>query len=138
MSEKKKIVVADDEPFILSALQDTLSDDYAIYTASNGKEAIKLVEKVMPNLIILDVMMPEMDGLEACKQLKKNKETSSIPVIILTAKGQITDIEKGFKSGADAYVVKPFSPARLIEKVEEIFEKVEMRKKIIEDKKKIQ
>ncbi len=137
MPEKKKIVVADDEPFILSALQDTLSDDYSVYTASNGKEAIKTVEKVMPDLIILDVMMPEMDGLEACKQLKKNKETASIPVIILTAKGQITDIEKGFKSGADAYVVKPFSPARLIEKVEEIFEKVEMRKKIIEEKKKI-
>lgn len=137
MAEKKKIVVADDEPFILSALQDTLSEDYSVYTASNGKEAIKTVEKVMPDLIILDVMMPEMDGLEACKQLKRNKETASIPVIILTAKGQITDIEKGFKSGADAYVVKPFSPARLIEKVEEIFEKVEMRKKIIEDKKKI-
>ncbi len=136
MSEKKKIVVADDEPFILSALQETLSEDYAVYTASNGKEAIKTVEKVQPDLIILDVMMPEMDGLEACKQLKKSKETSSIPVIILTAKGQITDIEKGFKSGADAYVVKPFSPARLIEKVEEIFEKVEMRKKIIEEKKK--
>lgn len=137
MAEKKKIVVADDEPFILSALQDTLSEDYSVYTASNGKEAIKIVEKVMPALVILDVMMPEMDGLEACKQLKKNKETASIPVIILTAKGQITDIEKGFKSGADAYVVKPFSPARLIEKVEEIFEKIDMRKKIIEDKKKI-
>lgn len=135
MAEKKKIVVADDEPFILSALQDTLSDDYEVYTASNGKEAIKMVEKVSPDLIILDVMMPEMDGLEACKQLKKNKETAVIPVIILTAKGQITDIEKGFKSGADAYVVKPFSPARLLEKVEEIFEKVKMRKKIIEEKK---
>lgn len=135
MAEKKKIVVADDEPFILSALQDTLSDDYEVYTASNGKEAIKMVEKVSPDLILLDVMMPEMDGLEACKQLKKNKETAAIPIIILTAKGQITDIEKGFKSGADAYIVKPFSPARLLEKVEEIFEKVKMRKKIIEEKK---
>ena len=136
MAEKKKIVVADDEPFILSALQDTLSDDYSVYTAANGRLAISEVEKVRPDMVILDVMMPEMDGLEACKQLKKNKDTSTIPVILLTAKGQITDIEKGFKSGADAYVVKPFSPARLIEKVEEIFEKVEMRKKIIEDKKK--
>jgi CheY-like chemotaxis protein len=81
-------------------------------------------------------MMPDMDGLEACKVLKKDKVTAAIPVILLTAKGQITDIEKGFKSGADAYVVKPFSPARLIEKVEEIFEKVQMRRKIIEDKKK--
>ena len=120
---KKKIVVADDEPFILT-------------TASNGAEAIKVAQRVMPDLIILDVMMPEMDGLDACKNLKRDKLTSTIPVILLTAKGQITDIEKGFKSGADAYVVKPFSPARLIEKVEEIFEKVEMRKKIMEDKKK--
>jgi CheY-like chemotaxis protein len=133
---KKRVVVADDEPFILSALQDTLSDSYSVTTASNGAEAIKVAERVMPDLIILDVMMPEMDGLEACKNLKRNKITSSIPVILLTAKGQITDIEKGFKSGADAYVVKPFSPARLIEKVEEIFEKVEMRKKIMDDKKK--
>jgi CheY-like chemotaxis protein len=136
MADKKKVVVADDEPFILSALQDTLSDSYSVTTASNGAEAIKVVQRVMPDLIILDVMMPEMDGLEACKNLKRDKLTSSIPVILLTAKGQITDIEKGFKSGADAYVVKPFSPARLIEKVEEIFEKVEMRKKIMEDKKK--
>ena len=134
MANKKKIVCADDEPFILSALQDTLSDEYAVFSASNGKDAIKEVEKVTPDLIILDVMMPEMDGLEACKQLKKDKATASIPVILLTAKGQITDIEKGFKSGADAYVVKPFSPARLIEKVEEIFEKVEMRKKMKDDK----
>ncbi|MGD0566031.1 MAG: response regulator [Candidatus Goldiibacteriota bacterium] len=133
---KKKIVVADDEPFILSALQDTLSDSYSVTTASNGAEAIRLAQRVMPDLIILDVMMPEMDGLDACKNLKRDKLTSTIPVILLTAKGQITDIEKGFKSGADAYVVKPFSPARLIEKVEEIFEKVEMRKKIMEDKKK--
>jgi CheY-like chemotaxis protein len=128
--------VADDEPFILSALQDTLSDSYSVTTASNGAEAIKVAQRVMPDLIILDVMMPEMDGLDACKNLKRDKLTSTIPVILLTAKGQITDIEKGFKSGADAYVVKPFSPARLIEKVEEIFEKVEMRKKIMEDKKK--
>lgn len=134
MAGKKKVVVADDEPFILSALKDTLSDEYEVFTASNGKEAVKLVEKNPPDLIILDVMMPEMDGLEACKHLKKDKISASIPIILLTAKGQITDIEKGFKSGADAYVVKPFSPARLLEKVEEIFEKVAMRKKIIEDK----
>ena len=129
MADKKKIVVADDEPSILSALRDILSDDYSVYTATNGRLAISEVEKVSPDMVILDVLMPEMDGLEACRQLKKNKDTSTIPVILLTAKGQITDIEKGFKSGADAYVVKPFSPARLIEKVEEIFEKVEMRKR---------
>ncbi|HPD18799.1 MAG TPA: response regulator, partial [Candidatus Goldiibacteriota bacterium] len=113
MAEKKKIVVADDEPFILSALQDTLSEQYSVYSATNGKIAIEEVRNVKPDLIILDIMMPEMDGLEACKILKRDKETSGTPIILLTAKGQITDIEKGFKSGADAYVVKPFSPARL-------------------------
>jgi len=129
MADKKKIVVADDEPSILSALRDILSDDYSVYTATNGRLAISEVEKVSPDMVILDVLMPEMDGLEACRQLKKNKDTSTIPVILLTAKGQITDIEKGFISGADAYVVKPFSLEKLIEKVEEIFEKVEMRKR---------
>jgi two-component system, OmpR family, alkaline phosphatase synthesis response regulator PhoP len=135
MGDKKKIVVADDEPFILSALQDTLSEEFQVFTASNGREAVELVGKVNPDLIILDVMMPEMDGLETTRVLKQEKAISATPIILLTAKGQITDIEKGFKSGADAYIVKPFSPARLIEKVEEIFEKVEMRKKIVEDKK---
>ena len=76
---KKKIVVADDEPFILSALQDTLSDSYSVTTASNGAEAIRLAQKVMPDLIILDVMMPEMDGLDACKNLKRDKLTVDNP-----------------------------------------------------------
>lgn len=128
MTDKKKIVVADDEPFILLALRDILSDDYSVYTATNGSLAISEVKKVNPDMVILDVMMPEMDGFEACKQLKKNKKTSAIPVILLTAKGQIMDIEKGFKSEADEYIVKPFSPTKLIEKVEEIFKKIAMEK----------
>ncbi len=127
-TEKKKILVADDEPFILSALQDTLAEAFEVYTATNGKEAIKIVEKIIPDLVILDVMMAEMDGFEACTNIKNNPVTTNIPVILLTAKGQLADVEKGVKCGADAYVVKPFSPAKLIEKVEEIFEKVKMRK----------
>ena len=123
MADKKKIVVADDEPVILSTLLDTLSDDYDVYTASNGRLAISEVEKTMPDLVILDVMMPDMDGIEACKELKKNKATSAIPVILLTVKSLATDINIGYESGAEAYVVKPFSPVKLIEKVEEIFNK---------------
>ncbi len=123
MADKKKIVIADDEPIILSTLSDILSDKYQIYTAANGRQAISEVEKTKPDMVILDVMMPEMDGIEACRQLKKNKATSAIPVILLTVKGMAMDIEIGIKSGADLYVIKPFSPEKLIEKVEEIFKK---------------
>jgi len=99
-TEKKKILVADDEPFILSALQDTLAEAFEVYTATNGKEAIKIVEKIIPDLVILDVMMAEMDGFEACTNIKNNPVTTNIPVILLTAKGQLADVEKGVKCGA--------------------------------------
>jgi DNA-binding response OmpR family regulator len=81
-------------------------------------------------MVILDVMMPEMDGIEVVRYMKNDRDLSSITIILLTAKGQIIDIEKGFKTGIDAYIVKPFSPARLIEKIEEIFERDKMREKI--------
>ncbi len=123
MADKKKIVIVDDEPIMISMLTEVLSDAYNVYSAVNGRLAISEVEKTKPDMVILDILMPVMDGIEACKELKKNKVTSAIPVILLTAKGMITDIEKGLKSGADAYVVKPFSPFKLIQKVEEIFEK---------------
>jgi DNA-binding response OmpR family regulator len=126
----RHIVIADDEPFILSAITDTLSDDYDIFAAANGKSALSEIKKNRTDMVILDVMMPEMDGIEVVRYMKNDRDLSSIPIILLTAKGQIIDIEKGFKTGIDAYIVKPFSPARLIEKIEEIFERDKMREKI--------
>jgi len=130
MSNKKTIVIADDQPFILSAINDSLSEDYEIFTATNGKSALSAIKKNNTDMAILDVMMPEMDGIEVCRYMKNNDDLDKIPVILLTAKGQIIDIERGFKAGIDAYIVKPFSPARLIEKIEEIFERDKMREKV--------
>jgi DNA-binding response OmpR family regulator len=130
MSDKKTIVVADDEPFILSAIKDTLSDDYNVLTAADGKAALSMIKKNRTDMVVLDVMMPEMDGIEVCRYMKNEEDLSSIPIILLTAKGQIIDIEKGFKAGIDAYIVKPFSPARLIEKIEELFARDKMREKV--------
>jgi CheY-like chemotaxis protein len=130
MSNKKTIVIADDEPFILSAVNDTLSDDYNVITATNGKSALTMIRKHKPDMVVLDVMMPEMDGVEVVRELKNDETLAYIPVILLTAKGQMMDIEKGFKSGVNAYMVKPFSPEKLMEKIEELFEVEKMKEKV--------
>ncbi len=127
---RKKILVTEDEKNILDSLKEILGDDYDVITATNGAEGVKAAEAHKPDLILLDVMMPVMDGMSACKRIKANKDTAHIPVIFLTAKGQVYDMEEGIKAGAYAYMIKPFSPARLLAKIEEVFEKIETRKKM--------
>ena len=88
------------------------------------------IRKHKPDMVVLDVMMPEMDGVEVVRELKNDETLAYIPVILLTAKGQMMDIEKGFKSGVNAYMVKPFSPEKLMEKIEELFEVEKMKEKV--------
>jgi CheY-like chemotaxis protein len=130
MNKKGTILVIDDEPAILSALVETLEDDYSLMTATNGKEALSLLEKKLPDMIISDVSMPVMDGLEFMSNLKKKGLNIKVPLVYLSAKGQITDVEKGVSLGAYGYLVKPFLPTRLLDKVEEVFEKLAERKKM--------
>jgi putative two-component system response regulator len=109
-SLKPNILVADDEPFFLELLTNTLSADYAVTVAKNGNQVLRrALSSKRPHLILLDVMMPEMDGYEACRRLKENPLTSEIPVIFLTAKGDETDELKGFELGAVDYITKPIS-----------------------------
>lgn len=118
----QKILVVDDEPHIVRLVQVNLEKaGYTVSTASNGREALDVVEEVQPDLVVLDVMMPEMDGLEALKRLKENPVTSEIPVILLTAKAQDADVFEGWKSGADLYLTKPFNPGELLLFVQRIF-----------------
>lgn len=124
---KKSIVVADDEPNILSALKEILTDKYFVYTAVDGVEALKQAREIRPSALLLDVLMPGMGGFEACAILKADEKIKSIPVIFLTAKAQTEDVEKGFASGADAYIAKPFSAEKLLQKVEEVITKAEIR-----------
>ena len=121
-----KILVVDDEPHIVRLIQVNLEKQgYAVVTASNGKEALATVAEERPDLVVLDVMMPEMDGMETLKRLKENPVTHEIPVILLTAKAQDSDVFEGWKSGADLYLTKPFNPGELLLFVQRIFKSKE-------------
>jgi CheY-like chemotaxis protein len=127
-TEKKKIVVADDNAGILTALQETLEGSYVVYTAQDGEEAVRVVTKIKPDLVILDVSMPLLDGLEACKRIKNDMNTAHIPVIFLTAKSQLEDTQKAYSSGGDSFMAKPFLPEKLLQKVTEMIQKSELKK----------
>jgi len=118
----KKILIVDDQPEVRELVEVTLRvEDYNILQAKNGKKAIEIVKAEKPDLIIMDIMMPgELDGLEATRIIKNDPETNDCKIIMLTAKGQQADREKGFEAGADDYFVKPFSPLELIKTVEEV------------------
>jgi len=118
----KKILVVDDEPEVRRLVEVTLrSGDYEILQAEDGEKAIDIARTEIPDLIIMDVMMPgDIDGFEAARILKNNPETKAIAIVMLTARGQEADKEKGSEVGADDYFVKPFSPLELIKKIEEV------------------
>jgi two-component system, OmpR family, alkaline phosphatase synthesis response regulator PhoP len=110
-----KILAVDDEKHIVRLVQINLQKaGYEVATASTGREALERVAEFHPDLIVMDVMMPEMDGFEALKKLKESPETREIPVIMLTAKAQDADVFRGWQSGADLYLTKPFNPAELL------------------------
>ena len=116
-----KILAVDDEKHIVRLVEINLKKaGYEVTTASNGREALEAVALSTPDLIVMDVMMPEMDGFAALKKLKENSATSNIPVIMLTAKAQDADVFKGWQSGADLYLTKPFNPAELLTFVQRI------------------
>jgi two-component system alkaline phosphatase synthesis response regulator PhoP/two-component system response regulator VicR len=98
---------------------------YEVVTAFDGKEALQKVEDERPDLVVLDVMMPYMDGFEVLQNLRRNPSTRDIPVIMLTAKAQDADVFKGWQSGVDCYLTKPFNPMELISFVKRIFKSLE-------------
>ena len=115
---KGKILIVDDEEDILTLLEYNLQKEgHRTVGVKTGEAALQLVEEENPDLIILDLMLPEIDGLEVCRILKSNEKTSDIPIIMLTAKGEEADIVVGLEIGADDYVTKPFSPRVLLARV---------------------
>jgi len=119
----KKILVCDDEPYILMALTDAVEmEGYECVTAINGREALERARETLPDLIMLDIMMPFMDGFEVCRELKADAATRDIPIIMLTAKSQQVDIQKGKDAGADDYITKPFRPSTLRKKFNEVLD----------------
>ncbi|MDP1853709.1 MAG: response regulator transcription factor [Candidatus Omnitrophota bacterium] len=130
---KEKILVVDDEKDIVKMLDYNLKKEgFRVISAEDGKAALNLAEREHPDLIILDLMLPEIDGLEVCKILKKQDKTSGIPIIMLTAKSQETDKIVGLELGADDYVTKPFSPKELIARVKAVLRRVKEKEKIPE------
>jgi two-component system, OmpR family, response regulator MprA len=106
---KPKILVIDDDFIVLDLLRDTLvMDGFEVITASSGLEGLGQLIKEQPDLVLLDIMMPNMDGYELCQKLKQSKSTSALPIIIVSAKAQPEDIEVGMALGVDDYITKPF------------------------------
>lgn len=118
----RKILTCDDEKHIVRLIQVNLErQGYEVITAFNGAECLEKVKEDRPDLIVLDVMMPEMTGFEVLDALKQNPETENIPVIMLTARAQDSDVLRGWQSGVECYLTKPFNPMELIAFVKRIF-----------------
>ncbi len=115
--EKQTILVVDDTPENIDILVGVLKTDYKVKAAPNGEKALQVVKKSPPDLILLDIMMPVMDGYETCRRLKENPASREIPIIFLTAKTEIEEVVKGFDLGAVDYVTKPFNPTELMARV---------------------
>lgn len=115
MDNKKTVMVVDDNPDIITIVRTILEGKgYNVLSATSGPELLDLLKTQKPDLIILDIMMPEMDGLEVLTRLKGMTETATIPVILLTAKVQYEDVLGGYKLGADYYITKPFTSTQLV------------------------
>lgn len=118
---KNKILVVDDEQDLVKLIRYHLEKDgYKVITAFDGEDALFLARREKPELIILDLMLPGMDGFEVCRKLKTNQELANSAIVMLTAKGEEDDITIGLRLGADDYVTKPFSPKELIARVEAV------------------
>lgn len=120
-----KILLVDDEQDILEIIGYNLSQEgYQVFTASNGREAVEKAEKELPNLIILDVMMPEMDGMEACEHIRRIPSLQNTIITFLTARGEDYSQVAGFDAGADDYITKPVKPKVLVSKVKALLRRV--------------
>ncbi|MEZ4649742.1 MAG: response regulator [Candidatus Eisenbacteria bacterium] len=123
---KKRILVVDDEIYIVHILEFSLTmEGYEVVTASCGEDALRKAKERRPHLIVLDVMMPGMDGLEVARRLRADGETAEVPILMLSAKGRPIDREAGIENGADDYILKPFSPRRLLDRIRNLFERDE-------------
>lgn len=112
---RESVLVVDDEEDILELIQYNLEKEgYRVKTVKTGEECLAIVDKLGPDIVVLDLMLPGLDGLEVCKRLKRSEATRNIPVLMLTAKSEDSDIVSGLELGADDYITKPFSPKVLI------------------------
>lgn len=120
----KKILIVDDEPNIVMSLEYIFKkENFTVFIARDGEEAIEIVNNNHPDIILLDIMMPNVDGFQVLQYLKGNSDLSKIKVLFLSAKNKISDIELGLQLGADKYMSKPFSTKKLVSEVKELLNK---------------
>ena len=130
VSARKKILVVDDEQDILALLDYNLEKEgYRVLRALDGQQAIKIAKHELPDLIVLDLMLPVIDGLEVCQILKQSDQTKNIPILMLTAKSEESDVIVGLQLGADDYVTKPFSPKVLLARIKAILRRFLQKQK---------
>jgi two-component system alkaline phosphatase synthesis response regulator PhoP len=117
---EQKLLIVDDEPHIRMLIEQTLEEledeDVTFLTADNGEDALEIIKEQKPELVFLDVMMPKMNGMEVCRRVKKELFLNDVYIILLTAKGQELDRQKGHDVGADVYMTKPFDPEEILAK----------------------
>ena len=117
------ILVAEDEPDIRELISFTLKyNGYEVLLAKNGEQALEILRDTLPDLILLDVRMPRVSGYEVCQAIRQDERTRDIPVAFLSAKGQESEITMGMRAGADAYILKPFSPDDLLHEIHKLIE----------------
>ena len=132
---KRKILVVDDDPTMVKLINVNLKlNNYSVVEATSGEQALDVLESDVLDLVVLDIMMPGVDGLEVLKRIRGNTETQEMPVILVTAKTQDSDVIRGWELGADEYVIKPFNPLLLVEVIKMVLdrsydERLERRKK---------
>ena len=121
---EQKLLIVDDEAHIRMLIEQTLEDledeEVTFFTAENGEEALQIIRDENPQLVFLDVMMPKMNGMEVCRRVKKEAGLSNVFIVLLTAKGQELDRQKGLEVGADLYMTKPFDPEVILNKAREV------------------
>jgi len=121
MNPAQKVLIVDDDPNILMSLEFLMrKSGYSVFIARNGKEALELLDSNMPDIALLDIMMPDVDGYEICRYVKKNKKLKACKVVFISAKTRESDIQKGYDAGADLYITKPFSTRQLMAKIQEL------------------
>jgi len=117
----RKIVIVDDDPYILMSLEFLMKKNgYEVLVARNGKEAMEVITRMVPELVLLDIMMPDVDGYSICREIKASKKLKEIKVIFLSAKTKDADIKKGYDAGAALYITKPFSTRELMKQVKDL------------------
>lgn len=121
MAEPKKILVVDDDPYILMSLEFLMKKNgFDVMVARNGTEALELAGKQVPDIVLLDIMMPDVDGYAICKHIKSSKKLREAKVVFMSAKSREADIKKGYDLGASLYITKPFSTRQLLKQVQEL------------------